>query len=160
MAWWNRKRFDPQEIAEALYEVAVEESPVQPEHYGVPEDFRSSFLTKLRLYNEALLFAALIEKSNTDKRFGVVLEIYQHMILPRKPTPEGIFKMDQIKNAIDDLNGLIGAARAGASPKTILWGQNWMKTIRFEDTNPIYMNIFSLHWMNMYVAIQESTAKV
>ncbi len=152
MGWFTRKRrlkVSAIKLAELLHQIFVEESEqnVDPNSYNVPEAHFDKFRTKIFLYRSALVLTALVKKSSEDSIFQPTLAEYEHILgLPDAK------KWDDVRAAMSDLAVIL----TPTENPNLTWSRNWLMDIGHDETNPITLTVFSVCWMDQYIAANKS----
>jgi hypothetical protein len=159
MGWFSRKRSHgtpASEVAESLYRVVVEEGEsgkfIQPEEYNIPINLRTLFSAKTRLYREALVLLVLLSKFQEDKNCEPILRAYEALLMPRRPTPDAMTKLEALKGAMRNLGVLVNPSEK----QPLTWSRSWMAGIGYEEIDVINFTLFALHWMDSYIAVRKS----
>jgi len=148
------------QIAGDLYQVIVEEGESgefdQPEKYGVPKTSHVPFHAKMRIYREALVLFILIAKSKQDEKYEPVLRSYESLIMPDSPTIEGMTKLEALNGAMRRLQDFLKDFRESPDPQYFSWSRNWFAGIGYDQFNVIDLHLFSMHWIDTYIAVRRS----
>jgi hypothetical protein len=148
------------QIADDLYQVIVEDGESgefdQPEKYGVPETYRVPFQAKMRIYREALVLFVLISKSKEDEKYKSVLRSYEGLIMPDSPTIEGMTKLEALNGAMRRLQDFLKDFRESSDPQYFSWSRSWFAGIGYDQINVIDLHLFSMHWIDTYIAVRKS----
>jgi hypothetical protein len=138
--------------------ILTQDQRFQPQYYGVPEKFHGPFVTKMKLYREALILMVILGRVQNDEANKPLLTEYERIILPGDaPTPEGFEKMHAIKEAMKDLRDLFHSV---AKPNGLPWCTNWFLEAGITQTAPLMDILLNTVWMNEWLAAQKSLDQI
>jgi hypothetical protein len=72
--------------------------------------------------------------------------------MPATPTPDGMVKLEALKGAMRNLANLVNSADS----EPLTWSRSWMSGVGHDEANPITLTLFSVHWMDTYIAVRKS----
>jgi hypothetical protein len=141
-----------EEIAGNLFQIMVLEYPdsTPREEFGLPEELRQKFLSKLRLYHEATILLLLLSQAEKGRKYELLLRAFEGRLLPSAPSDEGISKLRALKSAMRQISELV---QPPAEPKPLSWGMEWFADIGHELVNPVTLTLVANYWVNAFVAV-------
>lgn len=154
--WYRGKQpIAADELAQNLYEAFVQEVNVreQVSRFEIPERLVSRFCTKLTLYHEAVILMALISRAKDNPAFLGVLAAYEEIVVGPAPTPGALEKLEALRHAMADLQGLL---HDGAE---LTWSSEWLAEIGHVDHNPARTMLFAMLWTTLYKTTWEAIVR-
>ena len=85
--------------------------------------------------------------------FMHILRSYERLIFPSTPSPAGMAKLEQLKDAMRQLSELVEPDR---ERNELSWSMRWLTGIGHPETNPPTLTLFAVYWMNNYIAVAKS----
>lgn len=128
-------------VARQIYLVWVEQAAKEffnPNDLHLPKDRKHPFFLKIYLYCEAAALRVLITERQGDDRYEELLKEFQRLVVPSKPTAEGLAKLEALKLAANELNALFTEKN-----KELSWSRNWFQGIGHNETNPATLAAFA-----------------
>src|SRR6266852_4131713 len=150
---------DAHVIAQTLFTIMVDEAEThdKPENFNISPTTEQRYRAKMRLYREAVILMLLLARVQKERRYEGVLQSFEGRILAETPTLEGLARADALRAAMLDLNGLTGPE---AKERGLRWSAAWLSDIGHEESNPVRLTLFSLFWMDFYIAIAKSVKEL
>ena len=147
------------EIPNSLYKVFVKEEPGfgQPARFDIPKTIWPQFHAKMWLYREAAILMVLLSQAQKEKNYEDVLKLFEKRIFSPHPTPDGMVKLEAVKEAIRVLNKLVNES---TEQKEFSWALSCLNGIGHTKTNPVVLALFSLNRMNFYSAVAKSVKEL
>ena len=156
MSWFKRKRrlkVSAITLAELLHRIFVEESDqnVDPDSYNVPKELYDRFRAKVFLYRSALVLTTLATKSSEHSIFQPTLAEYEHLLILGDSRAWG-----DVRAAMLDLAVIL----VPTENPNLTWSHKWFIDIGHNETNPITLMVFSVSWMDQYIAAHDSLSQM
>ncbi len=153
MRWFAHKSRDDS-IAERLFNqfvnVAVQDREKHCDVYHITPDLKAQYLSKARLYHEALVLMLLLERQSQDAAWTRVLEGFEKNVLPSSPDDEGMTKLEALRGAMRRISDLVGPA---GKDQEFSWASSWFASMGHTESNPASLLAFVLEWTQYYVAV-------
>jgi hypothetical protein len=150
--WFSRDRrqLAPAcDIARDLFvELVEKDAIVDPDYFGIPVSHADAFARKARLYREALGLFVMLNIAKQYGEYEAVLQEYEQLILPPKPSTAGVKKLQNIRKAMADLAELMEP-----NSRALFWSVRWFFDIGLDECNPIDATVFSTSWLSLLEAM-------
>ena len=83
------------------------------------------------------------------------------MVFPMDADDAGMNKLEDIRAAMKNIGELLpsqGTPQKSQSGdiKIMSWSHNWLKSIGHEETNPVTLAKFSLHWQRLFIDLYDA----
>lgn len=101
------------------------------EDLHIPENKKDLFFAKIYLLCEAATLRVLLTEAEKDERYLEVVREFERIVLPLRPTPEGMVKLEALKVSMGELNELFAEQN-----KELSWCKRWFEGIHHHETNP------------------------
>lgn len=140
------------DMAEALLREYIEPSALDP-----AIDFRSSpqikerYRYRMRAYRLALVLMTVASREQGDARFASVAEALESLTFPESQAAQVTF-VTALKADMNNIRELIHPEKKG---REMSWAMKWFQDIGIDETNPATLMLFSMHWMNSFVAVAD-----
>ena len=95
----------------------------------------------------------LLSQAREEQVYEHILRSYERLIFPSTPSPAGMEKLEQLKDAMRQLSELVEPDR---ERKELSWSMRWLTAIGHRGTNPATLTLFAVYWMNSYIAVAKS----
>ena len=82
-----------------------------------------------------------------NERFGMVREILEGKLLPASPD---LTILNEIRTAGGHLAELLSPT---GNPREMSWAMKWLDDVGIDESNPVTLALFSMKWIDSYVAI-------
>lgn len=182
LSWFRglyKKRLPAETLAKGLYDVFIQErSAEQLAAQWVPSPIHPKLISMIERYQKALVLMVLISESQRRSEFEGVLQAYERLVFGPTPNSHGLLHLKYLNAAISDLENLVAAAQSknvtslelldldsgtfksrGNVTNPHVWGVEWFRKIGQDIDEPVTPMLFSLFWVNEYVAITEAIRK-
>ena len=107
---------------------------------------------KLRLYQFASVLLAVLNEEQKNKSYSPVRELLERNFFPPSFS-QGANMLDEVKCAMRDLDELFTPSD---KPRPLSWACKWLSTVGVDESNPVTLHLFTLHWLDHFIAINKS----
>ena len=118
---------------------------------GAPEII-SALNAKFRLYQFAAVLLAVLNEETKNKDYSPVREHLERSFFPPSFS-QGANMLGEVKCAMRDLDELFTPSD---KPRSLSWACKWLSTVGVDESNPATLHLFTLRWLDHFIAINKS----
>ena len=164
MRWFRRRQASAAELAAQFHTLlACEEfEPLAAVNFEPPASHVEAYAQRVRLYREAAILLAFVERGPGDPRIAPTLAAYQAILMGRLDwivsprTPRG----KEVGDALMEIADLVKPRSENKLGETLSWARRWFFGIDYDVTNPVTLANFVFAWMSLFLATRSSVGEL
>ena len=153
MFWRRRIKVEAATLAKTIFAEFIDKPFYSlPEEVSVTPEAEAALWAKLRLYQYASVLLAVLNEEHTNPDYLSVRVHMERTLLP--PTfSQGANMLDEIRSAMKDLGDLLTPID---KPQAMSWAVRWFNSVGIDESNPVRLGMFALHWPSHFTAAAQS----
>ena len=143
----------PDEIASVFLSEFVANDNLAPRNgLNLTPEQQQQYISTCKLYRLALVLMTLMNEEQNNPKALLVRESIESKVFGL-PDDQSHTLLSQIQSSMSDLHNLLFPE---GNPKELSWARSWFKSIGIDATNPVDLTLFSIGWMDQYIATTKS----
>lgn len=160
MRWFRRRQASPAKLAAQFHTLlACEEyQALAAANFDIPTSHLEAYARRVRLYREATVLLAFVERGAQDPKIAPTLVAYEALLMGRvggvvsRRTQRG----EEVCDALAEIADLV---KPGTDTH-LEWARRWFFGIDHDVTNAVTLSTFVFAWMGLFLAARSSVGEV